>query len=191
MLVTFVALTVATGLFLILRAACEKMLGRPFDQEYFLPIVTANRLRFPAIQKIIEESEAPVEHARLPKMLKADFLALTSLLKKAAAANRRYWRYELLLVVYFRLIFSSLTVRRLLRLEQKPAIRKLTAVLGYLAIVAGEQKIGTRITNPVFLNLLEDVPYITPQEFFRRLVQPRRLLLGTSLEMSGVGRANS
>ena len=130
-----------------LQVTCQRLLRRQFDREYFLAIVNANRLEFPAVRRTLEEFNAPVDYPRLRIMLKCDFLALTYLLKNAVNVDQRYSREEQLLMLYFRLAFASLITRHWLRVREKPAILKLTAVLQYFANVVGQRVDTVRFAN--------------------------------------------
>ena len=130
-----------------LQVTCQRLLRRQFDREYFLAIVNANRLEFPAVRRTLEEFNAPVDYPRLRMMLKCDFLALTYLLKNAVNVDQRYSRDEQLLMLYFRLVFASLITRHWLRVREKPAILKLTAVLQYFANVVGQRVDTVRFAN--------------------------------------------
>jgi hypothetical protein len=134
-------------LFFYLQATCQRVLRRHFDQQYFHSIVNANRLEFPAVRKALEEFNIPVDYARLRMMLKCDFLALAYLLKNAANVNQSYSREDKLLMLYFRLVFLSLVTRHLLRLQVRPAILKLTAILQYFANVVGQRVNTIRFGN--------------------------------------------
>ena len=125
--------------FFYLQATCQRILRQQFDREYFLAIVNASRLEFPAVRRTLGEFNAPVDYPRLRMMLKCDFLALTYLLKNAVNVNQRYSREERLLMFYFRLVFASLIIRHWLRVGEKPAILKLTAILQYFANVVGQR----------------------------------------------------
>ncbi len=141
-------LIISTALFLFyFQATCQKILRRKFDQEYFLSIVNANRLEFPSVRKALEEFDEPVDYARHRMTLKCDFLALTYLLKNAANVHQRYTREDRLLIAYFRVIFYMLVVRHWLRLREKPAILKLTAILQYFANVVGQRVNLVRFGN--------------------------------------------
>ncbi len=48
---------------------------------------------------------------------------------------------------YFRLVFASLITRHWLRVREKPAILKLTAILQYFANVVGERVNTVRFAN--------------------------------------------
>ena len=141
-------LIISTALFVFyLQIACQRILRRKFDREYSLPIVNANRLEFPAIRKGLEEFDTPLDYPRARVMLKCDYLVLTYLLKNAANVTQRYTREERLLIVYFRASLLSLGARHLLRLKEKPAALKLTAVLEYFANVVGQRVDLVRFAN--------------------------------------------
>ena len=144
---TFVLILSAALLFFYIQVACQKILRRQFDREYFQSIVNANRLEFPSLRKSLEEFGAPVDYPRLRMMLKCDFLALTYLLKNAANVNQRYSGEERLLILYFRLQFLSLAARRLLKVGEKKAILRLTSVLQYFANVVGQRVNTVRFGN--------------------------------------------
>ena len=130
-----------------LQVTCQRLLRRQFDREYFLAIVNANRLEFPAVRRTLEEFNAPVDYPRLRMMLKCDFLALTYLLKNAVNVDQRYSREEQLLMLYFRLAFASLITRHWLRVREEPAILKLTTILQYFANVVGQRVNTVRFAN--------------------------------------------
>jgi hypothetical protein len=141
-------LILSTALFFFyFQVTCQKILRRQFDREYFQSIVSANRLEFPSLQKDVEEFGAPVDYPRLRMMLKCDFLALTYLLKNAANVNQRYSNEERLLILYFRWMFLSMAVRRLLRFGEKNAVLRLTSVLQYFANVVGQRVNTVRFGN--------------------------------------------
>ena len=130
------------------QATCQRILRQQFDREYFLAIVNASGLEFPAVRRASGEFNAPVDYARLRMMLKCDFRALTYLLKNAVNVKQRYSGEERLLMFYFRLVFASLITRRWLRVGEKPAILKLTSILQYFANVVG-QRINTLCFEPL------------------------------------------
>lgn len=158
MVLASLILIISTALFFFyFQVTCQKILRRKFDREYFLSIVNANRLEFPSVRKALEEFDAPMDYARFRLTLKCDYLALTYLLKNAANVNQRYSREERLLMLYFRAIFLSLVARHLLRLREKPAILKLTAILEYFANVVGQRvnlvRFGNLTTSDYLLSL--------------------------------------
>jgi hypothetical protein len=148
MILAVLILILATALFfLYLQITCQRILRWKFDREYFLAIVNANRLEFPAVRRTFGEFNAPVDYPRLRMMLKCDFLALTYLLKNAVNVHQRYSGKERLLMFYFRLVFASLITRHWLRMREKPAILKLTAILQYFANVVGQRVNTVRFAN--------------------------------------------
>jgi len=156
---------VLAALILILSAAffffytqitCQSILRRQFAREYFLAIVNANRLEFPAVRQMLEEFNAPVDYPRLRMTLKCDFLALTYLLKNAVNVDQRYSREERLLMLYFRLVLASLITRHWLRAREKSAILKLTTILQYFANVVGQRVDTVRFANMAASDYLLD-----------------------------------
>ena len=148
MILAALILILSTAMFFFyFQVTCQRILRRQFDREYFQSIVNANRLEFPSLRKSLEEFGAPVDYPRLRMMLKCDFLALTYLLKNAANVNQRYSKEERLLILYFRLQFLSLAVRRLLKLGEKRAVLRLTSVLQYFANVVGQRVNTVRFGN--------------------------------------------
>ena len=146
-LATLILILSTATFFFYFQATCQKILRLQFDKEYFRSIVNANGLEFLGLRKSLEEFDAPVDYPRLRVMLKCDFLALTYLLKNAANVNRDYSNQERLLILYFRWLFLSLAVRRLLKLGEKKAILKLTSVLQYFANVVGQRVNTVRFGN--------------------------------------------
>jgi len=148
MILAALILILSTALFFFyFQVTCQRILRRPFDQEYFQSIANANRLEFPSLRKSLEEFGAPVDYPRLRMMLKCDFLALTYLLKNAANVNQRYSREERLLILYFRWHFLALAARRILRFGEKQAALRLTSVLQYFANVIGQRVNTVRFGN--------------------------------------------
>ena len=133
--------------FFYMQATCQRILREQFDREYFLAIVNASSLEFPAVRRASGEFNAPVDYPRLRIMLKCDFRALTYLLKNAVNVKQRYSGEERLLMFYFRLVFASLITRHWLRVGEKPAILKLTAILQYFANVVGQRVDSVRFAN--------------------------------------------
>jgi hypothetical protein len=144
---------VVSGFILILSVALfffycqvtiQRILRRAFDHAYFQNIVAANRLEFPALRKACEELDSSIDYDRMRVNVTCDFLALTYLLKNACNTQRGYSREERLLILYFRAVFASLTVRHWLRLRETPAILALTSVLEYFANVVGARAKSVR-----------------------------------------------
>jgi hypothetical protein len=138
-LATLIVIVSTALFFFFLQVTCQRILRRRFHGEHFRVIVNANRLEFPAVRWGLGEFNAPIDYPRLRKMLKCDFLTLTYLLKNAVNVNQRYSHEDLSLMFYFRLVFASLAIRHWLRVGEKPAILKLTAILQYFANVVGER----------------------------------------------------
>lgn len=140
MVMAALILILSTALFFFyLQGTLQRILRRQFDREYFLSIVKANRLEFPAVRKALEEMNTPFDSLQLQMRLKCDFRALTYLLRNAANVNQRYSLEERFVMLCFRLVFVSLITRQWLRLREKPAILKLTAILQYFANVVGQR----------------------------------------------------
>ena len=133
--------------FFYMQATCQRILRRQFDREYFLTVVNASGLEFPAVRRTLGELNAPVDYPRLRMMLKCDFRALTYLLKNAVNLSQRYSGEERLLMFYFRLVFASLITRHWLRVREEPAILKLTTILQYFANVVGQRVNTVRFAN--------------------------------------------
>ena len=133
--------------FFYMQATCQRILRQEFDREYFLAIVNASGLEFPAVRRTLGELNAPVDYPRLRMVLKCDFLALSYLLKNAVNVHQRYSGEERLLMFYFRLIFASLIARHWLRVGENPAILKLTTILQYFANVVGQRVNTVRFAN--------------------------------------------
>jgi len=148
-------LILSTGLFFFyLQAVCQKILRRQFAQSFGQMIVNANGLEFPSVRKDLEEFGAPVAYPRLVAALRCDFLALSYLVRNASNVNLRCTYEERLLIVYFKLVVVSLVTRHWLRLREKPAALKLTAILEYFANVVGER------VNTVCLESLSASDYL-------------------------------
>ena len=141
-------LILSTGLFFFyLQAACQKILRRQFAQQFSQMIVKANGLEFPSVRKTLEGFGVPPEYPRLMVTLRCDFLALTYLVKNASNVNQRYTYEERLLILCFKMVSVSLVTRHWLRLREKPAALKLTAILEYFANVVGERVNTVRFGN--------------------------------------------
>ncbi len=133
--------------FFYTQVTCQRILSRQFEREYFLAVANAGGLKFTAVRQMVEEFNAPVDYPRLRMTLKCDFLALTYLLKNAVNVDQRYSREERLLMLYFRLVLASLITRHWLRVHEKSAILKLTAILEYFANVVGRRVSTVRFAN--------------------------------------------
>jgi len=140
MILSSLILTLSLAMvFFYYQATCQRILRRQFDQEYFRSIASVIRLEFPSVREALEQSGASLDYSRLPKALKCDFLALTHLLKNTADAKPGYSKEQRLLILYFRVQFLSLAVRRSLRVGERKAALRLTSILQYFANVIGQR----------------------------------------------------
>ena len=154
-LATLILVLSTATFFFYLQVTCQRILRRQFDREYFRSIVNVIRLEFPSLREALEESGTSFDYSRLPKALKCDFLALTHLLKYTADVKPGYCKEEWLLILYFRVQFLSLAVRRLLKMGEKKAALRLTTVLQYFANVVGQRmnEVGFRNSPASVVNL--------------------------------------
>jgi hypothetical protein len=140
MILSWLILTLSLAMVLFyFQATCQRILCRQFDQEYFRSIANVIRLEFPSVREALEQSGAALDYSRLPKALKCDFLALTHLLRNTADVKPGYSKEQRLLILYFRLQFLSLAVRRSLRVGERKAALRLTSILQYFANVIGQR----------------------------------------------------
>ena len=140
MFVPVLILILPSGLlFLYLPAVCHRLLQRRSTQRFYEKMVDVNGLEFPSVRTAIEECGSPGEYPHVTAALKCDFLALTYLLKVAANVNQRHTYEDLLLILYFKVLYVSLVTRHLLRLSETSPALKLTAILQYFANVVGER----------------------------------------------------
>ena len=144
------ALSLAT-VFFYFQATCQRVLRQQFERDYFQSIAKVIRLEFPSLRESLAEVGSTVDYSRLSKALKSDFLALTHLLTNTADGNQRYTKEQRLLILYFRVQFLSLALRRLLRVSERKAALRMTSVLKYFANV-----IGRRLYADEFGNLKAD-----------------------------------
>jgi len=131
-----------------LKATCQRILRRQFDQEYFRSIANVIRLEFPSLRESLDDVDVAVDYSRLPKALNCDFLALTHLLRNTADMKKGYSKEHCLLILYFRVQFLSLAVRCLLRIGERKAALRMISVLQYFA-----NAIGQRLHSDGFGNL--------------------------------------
>ena len=135
-----VILIISGGLFFFyLQTTCERILRREFGQEFFLPVVNANRLEFPFVRKALEVFDAPVDYGRFGMQVCCDFFALTYLLRNVCNARRRLSNAERLLWIYFHAVFVVLIIAHSLRFNKRTLTLKLTAIVEYFANVLGER----------------------------------------------------
>ena len=140
------ALSVAM-LFFYFQATCLRILRRQFERDYFQSIASVVRLEFPSLRKSLAEMGVAVDYSRVPRALRCDFLALTHLLKNTADAKQGHSKEQRLLILYFRVQFLSLAVRRLLGVGERKAALRLTSVLQYFANVIGQRLYADEFAN--------------------------------------------
>ena len=148
MIMATLILILSTALFFFyLQGVGQKILRRKFAQSFWQTIAQANGFEFPSVRRALESSGVPMEYPRLMTALRCDFQALTYLAKNAANVNQRYTCEERFLILYCKFLFLSLVTRRWLRLREKPAALRLTAILQYFANVVGERANAVRFGN--------------------------------------------
>jgi len=148
MIVSWLILALSAAMvFFYFQATCQRILRRQFDQAYFQSIAKVIRLEFPSLRKSLAELGAGVDYSRVPKALKCDFLALTHLLKNTADVKQGYSKEQRLLILYFRIQFLSLAVRRSLGVGERKAALRLTSVLQYFANVIGQRLYADEFGN--------------------------------------------
>ena len=148
MIMATLILILSTGMFFFyLQSTCQKILRRKFAQAFWQAITTANGFEFPSIRQALESSGVPMQYPRLMMALRCDFQALTYLAKNAATLNQRHSSEERFLILYFKWASLSLVVRHWLKLREKPAALKMTAILQYFANVVGERANAVRFGN--------------------------------------------
>ena len=149
MVMACLILIFSTALFFFYcQVTMQKIHRRTFDHACFQTLAAAIRLEFPAWRKAFEEPNASVNYGRLRRGLNCDYAALTFLLKDASNLRQGYSHEERYLMLCFRLLLISLTVRHMLRLCEKPAVMSLASILQYFANV-----VGARMNSPGTANL--------------------------------------
>jgi len=129
------------------QVTCRTILNREFQREYFRSVVSASRLEFLSVRKHLETSERGLNYSEARMALACDYLTLTYLLKNAANTERTYSRQERLLMLYFRALLASFSISHVLRLNERGAALKMTAVLQYFANVLGERVFQTALSS--------------------------------------------
>ena len=141
----------------------------------------------------MEQSGASLDYSRLPKALNCDFLALTHLLRNTADVKPGYSKEQWLLILYFRVQFLSLAVRRSLRVGERKAALRLTSILQYFANVVGERMNEVEFGNSPAASAREPLIHSssrrtqvrpTSQEFqaVNIIIAGRQLQFGTKIE---------
>ena len=128
--------SVSLGLFYI-QTTCQNILRREFDPARLKSVVNSFRLEFLFVRKEVEQSDAPVDYRWARMALKCDYMALSYLLKNAS--QKSYSGRERLLTLYFEGLSLFVSLARVLKLNEKRAMFKQTAILNYFASILGEQ----------------------------------------------------
>ena len=158
MIMATLILILSTALFFFyLQGVGQKILRRKFAQSFWQTIAQANGFEFPSVRRALESSGVPMEYPRLMTALRCDFQALTYLAKNAANVNQRHSSEERFLILYFKWASISMVARHWLKLREKPAALKMTAILQYFANVVGERantiRFGNLTASDYLLNL--------------------------------------
>jgi len=128
--------SVSLGLFYI-QTTCQNILRREFDPARLKSVVNSFRLEFLFVRKEVEQSDAPVDYRWARMALKCDYMALSYLLKNAS--QKSYSGRERLLTLYFEGLSLFVSLAHVLKLNEKRAMFKQTAILNYFASILGEQ----------------------------------------------------
>ena len=140
-------LVLSTAMFFFyLQGVCQKILRRQFAESFWQAIAQANGFEFPSIREALKNSGA-VPYQSLRSGLQRDFQTLTYLAKNAANVSQRHTREERFLIGYFKFMAFSMVVRHALKLGEKPAALRMTAILQYFANVVGERANSVRFGN--------------------------------------------
>jgi len=133
--------------FFYLQVTCQMVLRKQFERDYFQSIASVIRLEFPSLRMSLAELGVAVDYSQVPRALKCDFLALIHLLKNTADVKQGYSKEQRLLILYFRIQFLSLAVRRSLGVGERKAALRLTSVLQYFANVIGQRLYADEFGN--------------------------------------------
>ena len=135
----YVVLAVSTALFFFyLQTVCERVLRREFSHSHLRDVIAAIHLEYPRLREGAA-ANASLQYSETRLALECDFVALRYLLKSSDRARRRLSRSEKGLMLYFRVLLFSLSIRHALKLRQKDSVLKLTTILQYFANVLGER----------------------------------------------------
>jgi hypothetical protein len=139
MVTSVLVLAVSTALFCFyIQTICEKALKREFSHPYFQDIAKAIKLESPRLRdSFASKTSYSYPDARLA--LKCDFMTLEYLLKNGAPSCRRLSRSERILVLYFRFLLFSLSIRHAFRLREREVVSKLATILQFFANSVGEK----------------------------------------------------
>lgn len=148
MVMATLILILSTAMFFFyLQSVGQKILRRQFAESFWQAIAQANGFEFPAIRAALKNSGDAMPYETLKSGLQRDFQTLTYLAKNAANVNQRHTREERFLIGYFKFSAFMMVARHALKLGEKPAALKMTAILQYFANVVGERANSVRFGN--------------------------------------------
>ena len=122
-----------------LQAACERIIGREFEESLAQPVIEGNKLSFLQIRRALENGDAPVDCARFQVQLRGDFAALVHLLCSAGTGRRRLSSAERTGAIYFRALSALSAVCQLFGIDARSLLLKMTSVLEFFANLLGER----------------------------------------------------
>ena len=129
----------AALLLFYLQAACERIIGRPFEEPLAHPVIEGNKLTFLQIRRALQTPDATIDCARFQIQLESEFADLIRLLRCAGTGRRRLSGDERTGAIYFRMLSALLSIGRLFALQGRPLILKMTSVLEFFANLLGER----------------------------------------------------
>lgn len=140
MLMALVVLVISAGLCMFyLQATCDRVVRREFELDYSRALVKVVQLEFLQVRKTIEQEPQPVDYAGLARSLRADFRALTYLLRQTKSPSRKRSAEQCLLRGYFHYQLCSLRLRSLSNLGARAAGLKLSRIIEYFCKELGER----------------------------------------------------
>lgn len=139
-LVTSVGVLVVSGalFFFYIQAFCEKVLRQEFSHSYLQDVIEAVKLEYPLLRDSCAFS-GPFSYSDARLSLQCDFITLEYLLKRGGPSRQNLHRRERIMMLYFRCLLFSLSVRHAFRLKEKEAVLKLSAILQFFANSVGEK----------------------------------------------------
>jgi hypothetical protein len=140
MVMAVVVLVSSAGLFMFyLQACCERVLRRAFKQNYSDAVAKAMRLEFPGCCERLKQQSQEVDYAGLESALRADFHALTYLLKGTKSPSLKQGFQERLLQGHFLCLLFTLRLQATRDLAGKSVALKLGRILDYFSNELGRR----------------------------------------------------
>ena len=137
-------LVMSAGLFMFyLQASCERVLRRTFQLNYSRAVVKSMRLEFPRWCESLRHSSQEVDYASLEPALRADFRALTYLLKETQSPSLKQSAQERLLRGHFRCLLLSLRLQTTRDVAGRPVALKLGKILEYFSNELGRRLVAS------------------------------------------------